>query len=346
MYRVLLIGLGPLGTRIGRELIERGVGDLVGAVDTAPELAALPVSKLVPGADQGLAVVPALDAFGRWDVVDAVIVATSSTVRACAPTFAACLREGKAVVSTCEELVWPWLREPGLARELDVTARRFGGRLLGTGVNPGFLMDALPVFLTAVCSRVEHVRVERVQDASARRIPFQRKIGAGLTIGEFKERLAAGGFGHVGLGESVHLLAHCTGLSIARWEERIEPVRADRELPGVGGEGRIRPGMVAGIEQTATAWDNGGEPVIEMLFHAAIGAVGARDRTIIRGEPSLEMVMPGGVHGDAATCAIAVNAIASLLSAEPGLHTMASVPLVHHAPGRTRGLVPAPSSGR
>lgn len=345
MYRVLLIGLGPLGARIGRELIARGIGVLVGAVDTAPELAAMPVCKLIPGADPDLTVIPTLDTFGHWDLVDAVVVATGSSMRSCASTFTPCLREGKAVVSTCEELVWPWLREPGLARELDATARRHGGRLLGTGVNPGFLMDALPVFLTAVCSHVEHVRVERVQDASARRVPFQRKIGAGLRVSEFRERLAAGGFGHVGLGESMHLLAHCLGLQIARWEEHIEPVLADRELPGVAGEGRISPGMVAGIEQSATAWDRAGTPIVELFFHAAIAARSARDRIIIRGEPTFEAIIPGGVHGDTATCAIAVNAIRPLLAAEPGLHTMATMPLLHYTPA-SRGLVPPNPPGR
>lgn len=336
MYRVLLIGLGPLGLRIGRELVARGVGGLVGAVDTAPELAGQPVSKLIAGADAGLEVAASLEAFGLWDRVDAVLVTTSSTVRACASTFAACLREGKAVVSTCEELVWPLLREPGLAKELDATAKKHGGRLLGTGVNPGFLMDALPTFLTAVCSGVEHVRVERIQDATTRRVPFQKKIGAGLSVEGFGKRLAAGGFGHVGLGESMHLLAAGVGLDIARWEERIGPVVATKGLPGVGGEGRIEAGMVAGIEQTATGWDKVGKSVVEMLFHAAIGADGAKDRAVIRGNPSMEMVLPGGVHGDTATCAIAVNAIPSLIAAPPGLHTMASVPMVRHVRGGPR----------
>jgi len=164
-------------------------------------------------------------------------------------------------------------------------------------------------------------------------VPFQKKIGAGLTVDGFKRRLAAGGFGHVGLGESMHLLAASVGLGVARWEERIEPVVAARMLPGVGGEGRIEPGMVAGIEQTATGWDGGGKAVVEMLFHAAIGAEGPRDRALIRGNPAMEMVLPGGVHGDTATCAIAVNAIPSLIAAAPGLHTMASVPMVRHVRG-------------
>lgn len=325
------VGLGPLGVRIARELIERRVGRLVAAVDRAPELEGMPVHRLIPGADENLEVLGAVERFGRWDEVDAVIVATASTVRQCAPTFLACLREGKAVVSTCEELVWPWLREPTLAAELDAAARDSGGRLLGVGVNPGFMMDALPCALSAVCSAVRSVHVERVQDASTRRLPFQKKIGAGLSTERFAARLAQGGFGHVGLGESLHMIAACLGLAVGRWEEKIAPVIADRALPGPGGEGRIEPGQVSGIEQIATAWDGSGRETVQLLFRAAIGQVSPRDRVVIDGTPPVEMLIPGGVHGDAATCAIAVNAVRPLLAAQAGLHTMATVPLVRYA---------------
>lgn len=150
MKRVLQVGLGPLGQRIIHDMSERGVAHVVAAADTNPALAGQSLSKAVPDADPRIKIAPSVDAVTNWDEIDVAIVATSSDLAACADTLRTILRKGKPIVSTCEELVYPWLRHVGLAEELDELAKRHGGRVLGTGVNPGFLMDALPAFLTSV----------------------------------------------------------------------------------------------------------------------------------------------------------------------------------------------------
>ncbi len=325
MKRILHVGVGPLGQNILKDLYSRDIGHLIAAVDPAPHLADQPLSEFVPGADEKIRILPSLDAFDQWDDIDAAIVATSSDLRLCHDTFVTLLEHGKAVVSTCEELLYPWLRHVALADELDEIAKSNGGRLLGTGVNPGFLMDTLAVAATAVCRDVTAVECHRIQDASTRRVPFQKKIGAAQSEEQFAANVKAGTLRHVGLGESLHFIAHYLGLDITRWEEDINPVRAEKVLNSAIGP--IPAGGISGVRQTARGWCDGKE-VVSMVFQAAIGQANPHDRVIIHGEPPIDMTITNGVHGDVATSAIVINAVPRLLRAEPGLHTMASLPMV------------------
>jgi 4-hydroxy-tetrahydrodipicolinate reductase len=229
------------------------------------------------------------------------------------------------VVSTCEELFHPWLRHEAAARELEHLCREHGVGCVGTGVNPGFLMDTLPVALTAVCRHVERIRVERYQDATTRRIPFQQKIGAALHDDEFRRRVDQGVLRHVGLGESLHFIDRALSMGVTDWHETIEPVRATRPMRCALGD--IPQGGISGVHQTAHGFNAQGEEVITLDFQASIGQENPRDRVVITGQPTIESVIPGAVHGDVATSAITLNAIASLLAAGPGLHTMATTPV-------------------
>ncbi|MGD9688958.1 MAG: hypothetical protein AB7K52_01615 [Phycisphaerales bacterium] len=326
MMKILHVGLGPLGIRFVRDYAQRGVAEPIGAVDVLPELAGRPLKKLVKGAAFSTKIVNNLDDFDAWDAVDCAVVTTSSGLDACAETFRALLARGLAVVSTCEELTWPYLRHPELSRELHAMALAHGGRLLGTGVNPGFMMDALPVFATTVCRNVESIEIHRVQDASTRRIPFQRKIGATLDRRAFAAGIREGWLRHVGLGESMHLVAAAMGWKIDRWNETITPVIAARGMSC--GLGRIRKGDAAGVRQVANGFARG-KRVLRFVFQAAIGQKDPEDRVIVRGEPDVDLVLNGGVHGDIGTSSITINAIPSLLAAPAGLHTMLSIPLTH-----------------
>lgn len=327
--RIVQVGLGPLGRKVVADLVARGLGEVAGAVDPAPDLVGKPVGAVVPGA--GDAPIRACVEELPRERVDAAIVTTQSDLELVMPTLRALLDRGLTVVSTCEELAWPWLRHPVLAQELDERAIRGGGRVLGTGVNPGFLMDAFVVAATTVCSAVRAVRVTRIQDASARRVPFQRKIGATLDDARFAAGQADGSLRHVGLGESLHLVAHYLGLGVERWEEELAPVKAERELECALGV--VPAGCAAGVRQVATGWRGDGV-VIQLVFQAAIGQRDPHDRVEIDGDPPLDVVWKGGVHGDTATAAITLNSVRALRSLEAGLHTMASIPLQGCAPRR------------
>lgn len=318
-----------MGRMIASDYVARGLGAVAGAVDVDPAIAGRALREVVgrPAAGEA-AVDSSLEvALKRMDAMalTAAVVATSSDLARCMPALRELLSRGISVVSTCEELLFPWLRHPAAARELEELCVRHGARCVGTGVNPGFLMDALPVALTAVCRGVRRVRVERHQDATTRRVPFQQKIGATLSGAEFARRVESGVLRHVGLGESLHFIDRYLSMGVVRWNETIEPIRANRAMTCAIGD--IPAGGISGVHQSAHGWNEASEEVITLDFRAAIGLENARDRIVIEGEPTIESVIPGAVHGDVATSAITLNAIASLLHAPPGLHTMATLPM-------------------
>ena len=332
MLRIVQVGLGPLGQRVVADLHARGLGEVVAAVDVASEFEGRTVGDLVPSTGSRVPVAKGFASLDPARAVDAAIVTTSSDLARCAGDVRELLRRGHTVVSSCEELCWPWLRHRALAEELDRIAKQHGGRLLGTGVNPGFLMDAFPLAATAISRTVRSVRVERWQDAAIRRIPFQRKIGAGLDDRRFAEQVAAGTLRHVGLGESLHLLADRLGFAIERWTEELEPIHATRDLES--SLGPIARGRVAGVHQVGRAYCEGRE-VLTLDFRAAVGLEHPHDRVVVDGEPPIDLVWKGGVPGDVATSAILLNAVGPLRAAAPGLHTMATIPLFGCARGRS-----------
>ena len=194
-------------------------------------------------------------------------------------------------------------------------------------------MDFLPLALSGVCQQVRTVRVERIQDAQHRRIPFQKKIGAGLTIDEFNALVNEGTLRHVGLTESIHMVASAFGWELTKTEELIEPVVADRrvETPRL----TIEQGRAAGVEQLGYGYIDD-ERVIELVFRAAVGEPESYERILMRGTPDLDMRISGGINGDIATAAIVVNAIPTVIAARPGLRTMADMELISYFAGPAR----------
>ncbi|MBC7234194.1 MAG: dihydrodipicolinate reductase, partial [Chloroflexi bacterium] len=232
--RVLQMGLGPIGRRVTRYLLERGGLEIVGAVDSDPALRGKRLDELADLAAEGLVsgvvVVGSVEEALAGGSADVAVVTTTSSLARLEPQLAPLIAHGLRVVSTCEELAYPWKRQPALARRIDIAAREAGVAVLGTGVNPGFLMDLLPVALSGVCQRVETVLVERVQDAQYRRLPFQKKIGAGLSPAEFDAKIREGSLRHVGLTESMHMIAAAFGWELSETEEQIEPVLAEHTV--------------------------------------------------------------------------------------------------------------------
>ena len=324
--RVVLSGLGPLGLKTVPFLLERKRIELVGAVDIDPGLAGKDLGELAGlGKSLGLPVTADLGRTLHETNADVCVLMTVSDMVRLAPQVETAVNAGAHVVSTCEELSYPWLTAPKLSKELDALAKEKEVAVLGTGVNPGFLMDYLPQAMTGVCREVKSVLVERYQDASKRRIPFQRKIGAGLTLEEFEEKKRAGTLRHVGLTESMHMLATQFGWTLDRTDDIIEPVIAAERW--VGEAMTVEPGMALGVLQTGRGFRDGAE-VISLVFRASVGERDPYDRIVIKGTPTIDSKIAGGVHGDVATCAITVNAIRSVLDAKPGLRTMADVPSV------------------
>jgi hypothetical protein len=252
------------------------------------------------------------------------MLCTSSTLRAVAPQIEAILRAKTPLVSTTEELAFPWYSQRRLAASIDAAAKKAKVAVLGTGVNPGFVMDALAIMLTGVCARVDRVTVNRIQDARIRRLPFQQKIGAGLTADEFATRVRQKTVRHVGLTESIAMIAAAMRWKLDRVTDEIEPKIADARVSSEFLT--VEPGFVCGLVQNGIGYV-GGAPIVRLHMEAYLGAPESYDSTEIDGVPNLAMKIAGGVHGDIATASIAVNSIPAVLEAPPGLHTMRSLPI-------------------
>jgi len=326
VINIIQVGLGPLGQKAARYALERGTIRIVGAVDPAPGKAGQNLGTLCGLKKQtGVVVRSNLDAAIKGVRASVAVLTTVSSLKRLEPQVVELARAGLHIVSTCEELSFPWTAQATIAKRIDTVCRRYGVACVGTGVNPGFLMDFLPCILTAVCQRVDRIRISRIQDASPRRIPFQQKIGAGLTMAEFKSKVAAGTLRHVGLTESMHMIARHMGWKLTRVTESLHPVIAKRETRS--GYKPIRCGQARGVEQIGRATAKGRE-VLKLHFRAAVGEPESFDRVEIIGEPSFTTMIPGGVNGDIATCAITINTIRSIVKAAPGLRTMIDLPPV------------------
>lgn len=321
--RVIQYGLGPIGSAMACHVVEREGLKLVGGVDIDPAKVGRDVGEVIGlGRPLGFPVVEKLAQVKAE--ADVVLHTTSSYFDQFKGQIIEILEAGLDIISTAEELSFPWLAHPQEAAEIDAVARRVGKTVLGTGVNPGFIMDTLPLSLTAICQRVDHISVTRVINASTRRGPFQAKIGSGLTVDEFEARMAAGRMGHVGLPESMGMVFHTLGKELTRYESSVEPVVADRLVKTEYFE--VQPGRVKGLKQVARGY-NGPTEFMTLTFIATLDAEDEGDTIQIRGKPDLEVSLRG-TNGDIATVAIAVNAIRRVKQAGPGLVTMRDLPMV------------------
>ncbi len=329
--RVVQFGVGPIGASIVRLLRQKSSVEIAGAIDRDPGKAGRDLGEVVgaPDAPWGIAVSARAPAVLDKQV-DVVIHTTSSHLPHVMDELLACISAGCCVVSTCEELAYPFRKYPELSAQLDAAAKEEGVALVGTGVNPGFVMDKLVLVLSAAAQRVDSARAVRIVDASKRRLPLQKKIGAGMTPEEFREQVAAGIIKHHGLPESVAMVADSLGFALDDISESIEPVIAAEKIKTPFLE--VAAGRVAGVHQIARG-TAAGEEKIFMELQMYVGAKNPADTVELRGEPNLTLTIPGGTHGDIATAAIAVNAIPSLLAAPAGLRTVRDLPLALFPPG-------------
>jgi len=275
MIRVVVVGVGPLG-RLVLEACRDGV-DLraVGAVDVDPSLAGIEVA--------GIEVASSIDALPAADV--AIHTATSRRAAA-ATTIRALVDRGWSVATSCEELCEP-------DRELDAYAASKGRRVVATGVNPGLVMDRLPILLASACVTVEAVRVRRVVDLGERRDALKKKMGVGLPEDEAKARKD---LGHVGLRESMAVLLAATGKSAGRMEHTLDPI--------------IREGRSIGMDERLVA-HTADRPIVTLALRMQMEATSV-DEIEIDGDPPIRCRFEGGIQGDRATVGLLLSAARSL----------------------------------
>ena len=311
--KVLHVGLGPIGVGIVKQASSRKGLTIVGAVDIDPAKIGLDLGAVCGLRKKlGVKVTDDLAKTIKSAKPDIAVICTSSSLKNVEREFTTVLKLKVPIVSTTEELAYPVKSNAAIARRIDALAKRGRVAVVGTGINPGFAMDALPIALTAVCERVSAIEVDRVQDASTRRLPFQKKIGAGLTRDEFLGRVKDGSVRHVGLAESISMIADAMGWKLDRITDDIEPKMA--------GE------VVSGLIQDGVGFRKG-HAVIKLHMEAYLGAPESFEAVRISGSPVINMKIAGGIHGDIATAAMVVNAIPKVLRAAPGLRTMRDLAL-------------------
>jgi 2,4-diaminopentanoate dehydrogenase len=319
----VIMGLGFIGREVVKAAQLSPELELVGAVDLNPRLLGKKLGDLVEDPSLRVKVSRSLEeAKGRHTNV-VLLHATGSRLTQVSEQLFEAIALGMSVVSTCEELAFPYLKHEALSEKLDRAAQKAGVSVLGTGVNPGFVMDRLVATVGQLSGLVRHVSVKRVVDARTRREALQRKIGAGLSEDEFLELVDKEQLGHVGLVESAALCALGVGLDCDDFEEEIAPVIAEEDV--TGGAFPVRKGRVAGISQTAIGLEDGHERVrLELVI--ALGADEPGDHLRLDADPPVEVLVKGGVAGDSATAHLVVNAAPRVAAAEPGLLTVLELP--------------------
>jgi len=312
--RFIQYGLGSIGIGIAEFALSRG-HRIAGAFDVDPQKVGRPLSSLIPSAPADIRITSPVNSALALRA-DVALHSTQSRLEQVRSQLESLIDTGLHVISTCEELAFPWRHHPDDAAALDSRARARKVAVVGLGVNPGFVMDVLPVVLMSPCRSITGITVERVVDVGRRRRPLQQKVGVGLTPDAFREGVAAGRLAHVGLPESVAMVADAMGWTLGAIDETIDPVLgSDRRVVGLH---QICRGMRDGVA------------AITLDLTMAVGAKDQRDTVAVDGDPPLRIELPGGVQGDQATCAIVVNAIPQILAASPGLRVATELP--PHAP--------------
>ena len=330
--RVVLVGLGPIGTAVAGQLDRRKAFQIVGAVDIDPSMTGRDAGEVLElGRRMRVKVRDDIGPTLRETRPDVAVMCTGSRLKQVLPQFEEVLSRRVPIVTTTEEAAYPATRNKRFARRLDQVARKAKVAVLSTGVNPGFIMDVFPIALTAVCERVDRIEVQRVQDARVRRLPFQRKIGAGLTTEQFQRGVDTGQLRHVGFSESIQMIADAVGWKLERVTDEVVPKIASRtvesELLAVDA------GYVCGIVQDGIGYVKG-EERIRLHLEAYLGAPESFDSVLIEGSPRIHSKIDGGVHGDIATASMVVNSIPAVVDAPPGLRTMRDLRLPSFYPGR------------
>ena len=330
--RVMHVGLGPIGAAVARQLAARKGFRIVAAVDIDPNKVGRDVGEVAEmGKRLRVKVMDDARKAAKAGKPDVAVLCTSSSLKSVLPQLEALLKLRLPVVSTTEELAYPAPANRRLAKRIDEMARKAKVAILGTGVNPGFTMDALPIALTSVCEQVNRIEVRRVQDARVRRLPFQQKIGAGLTREQFEQQVTLGTVKHVGFTESIQMIADAMGWNLTRITDNVRPWMAEEEVHSE--LLAVDPGYVAGISQEGVGYV-GDEAKIHLQLDAYLGAPESFDSVLIDGSPRLYWKVQGGVHGDIATASMTVNSIPHVITAAPGLRTMRDMPLPSFFPGK------------
>lgn len=330
MIRVVCWGLGAMGSGIARNLFTKEGISIVGAIDQREELWGKDLGEVLK-LNSELPVKISKDAEKVLEETnpDIVIIATHSFVPVVKPQIIAAIKKHINVITIAEEMAYPFESHPEDAEEINSLAVKFGVTVLGTGINPGFVLDQLIINLTGSCLKVNKIKAQRVNDLS----PFGKTVmetqGVGTTPEEFKKGLEEGTIvGHVGFQQSIQMIADYLGWPLERIEEEREPIisKTRRETEVV----KVEPGMVAGCRHIGRGYI-GNKVVIELIhpqqIHPSTEGVDTGDYIWIEGDPNISLQIKPEIPGGKGTMALASNMIPIVTGWESGLFSMADLPI-------------------
>lgn len=328
--RVLQWGLGAMGSGMAKLMLEKNGLKIVAAVDSRPDYVGKDLGEVLKvGKTLGVKVTNKPEEVLKKENVDIVVIATTSWLKEQIPDLRKIVSAGINCISIAEEMADAYAQNPELARELDDLAKKHEVTVLGTGVNPGFVLDLIVVALSGGNHTVERIEASRVNDLSPYGPTVMQTQGVGTTPEAFKAGIADGSIvGHVGFPESIHMISDALGLGVDRIVQSREPIisKVFRETPHV----KVQPGMVAGCSHIGIGY-RGDKEVIKLVHPQQILPELENENTgdyiNIYGKPEIHMSIKPEIAGGIATEGLAVNMIPHVVAATPGLKRMIDMPV-------------------
>ncbi|WP_352418493.1 2,4-diaminopentanoate dehydrogenase [Proteiniborus sp.] len=344
MVKVVIWGFGAMGSGMAKMLLKKKGVEIVGVCDMSPSKIGKSIYEVLGAEREGR---PEVIIKGNIEDVltekscDICLCATDSFTKNAFPKLKYALEKKVNVISTAEEMSYPYAQSPELAKELDKIAKENGVTVLGTGINPGLIMDLLVVCLTGCMIDVEHIEAKRVNSLSPFGPAVMEEQGVGLTVEAFEKGVEDGTLaGHVGFPESIQMIANAIGWKVEKIEQQMKPIvtSVDRKSPF----GFAKAGDVAGVNMTGQGYVNG-EVKIDMIHPQQIEpeteGTYTGDYITIKGTPEVNMAIKPEVEGGLGTIAMCVNMIPHVINADSGLKTMIDLPVPRAIMGDMRDLI-------
>lgn len=325
-------GFGAMGRGIVQMIGEKRHMELVGVCDIRPDYQGLNVADIMDGNYKGenVEISNGIDSVIKQKP-DLMMIATDSHVAATYPKIEKVMKHGINVISTAEEMAYPKANAPDLSEKIDKLGKQYNVSCLGTGINPGFVMDLLAIFMTAPMQKVDKIEITRVNSLSPFGETVMKEQGVGLTLEAFEKKRDQGALaGHVGFKESVYMIGKALGVTIDRFEQTMKPIVAQKERRSRYGQ--TPKGHVAGINMEAVAYVQD-RPFIIMKhpqqIEPHIENIDTGDYITLHGEPKINLSITPEIEGGIGTIAMCVNMIPKVFEAEPGLKTMLDLSVPH-----------------
>jgi 4-hydroxy-tetrahydrodipicolinate reductase len=328
MIKVAVWGTGMMGQGLLGYILDRPKDvELVGAIVTSPAKEGKPVGELL-GRDCDIRMTTDAAAV-LAKKPDVVCVCTQSNLHEVSEQVEACVTAGANGLCIAEKLAFPWASDPDWAERFEDLAMDHDVSILGTGINPGFILDALIVAWSSICLRIDRIEAERVNDLSPFGPTVMQSQGVGTTVEEFERGVADGTIvGHIGFPESINLIASAIGWDIDEIVETREPIitSVPRETPHV----KVAPGDVCGCRRIGRGYSTG-ELKIELVhpqqIHPGLEGIETGDYIRIIGDPEVHMANKPEIPGGKGTYASTGNYIPLIIDAPAGILTVTDLPI-------------------